>query len=354
MIVKDEATVICRSLASVKPFINYWVIVDTGSTDGTQELIKDYMSDIPGKLYQSHWVDFSYARNEALQFSRNKADYILFIDADEKFLPDPGFSFSFLKEDYYLGTFVIENGQQFQRVLSIKNSSYFFWIGSVHEMLVHAKKICHGVLVQGAKVAYLSGGYRSRDPLTFKKDAILLRDYLKEHPKDSRSLFFLGITYERIGQLDLSLECFEKRVLMPESDQEVFFSVLSIGLIQMKQGKSPEVFLKTLEKAYCLNMTRPEPVYFIAKTFESQGKLSKAYDLLSPFVYSFNKEVIGYQTFFNMKLAEIEIPILYANICYRILKYKEAYSVFYKMLNHPEISFETKKSIESYLRKIKI
>ena len=36
MIVKNEAPVIGRCLASVLPFVDRWVIVDTGSTDGTQ------------------------------------------------------------------------------------------------------------------------------------------------------------------------------------------------------------------------------------------------------------------------------------------------------------------------------
>jgi len=37
MIVKNEAQVIRRCIDSVRRFISYWVIVDTGSTDGTQE-----------------------------------------------------------------------------------------------------------------------------------------------------------------------------------------------------------------------------------------------------------------------------------------------------------------------------
>ena len=40
MIVKNESRVIKRCLESVKGFIDYWVIVDTGSEDGTQDMIK--------------------------------------------------------------------------------------------------------------------------------------------------------------------------------------------------------------------------------------------------------------------------------------------------------------------------
>jgi len=39
MIVKNESEVITRCLKSVLPLIDYWVISDTGSTDGTQKII---------------------------------------------------------------------------------------------------------------------------------------------------------------------------------------------------------------------------------------------------------------------------------------------------------------------------
>jgi len=52
MIVKNESRVITRCLDSVLPVIDYWVIVDTGSKDGTQEIIKKHLKNIPGKLYE--------------------------------------------------------------------------------------------------------------------------------------------------------------------------------------------------------------------------------------------------------------------------------------------------------------
>ena len=50
MIVKDETHVILECLESVYKYIDYWVIIDTGSTDGTQDMITNFFKEknIPG------------------------------------------------------------------------------------------------------------------------------------------------------------------------------------------------------------------------------------------------------------------------------------------------------------------
>ena len=85
MIVKNESKTIQRCIESVERFIDYWVIVDTGSSDGTQEIIQNLMKEkgIPGELHEREWVDYSTNRNQSLELAKGKADYRLIIDADD-------------------------------------------------------------------------------------------------------------------------------------------------------------------------------------------------------------------------------------------------------------------------------
>ncbi len=78
MIVKNEELVLRRCLASVKDLVDEIIIVDTGSTDKTKEIAKDFTD----KIYDFEWVDdFAKARNFA--FSKGTGDYLMWLDADD-------------------------------------------------------------------------------------------------------------------------------------------------------------------------------------------------------------------------------------------------------------------------------
>ena len=69
MIVKNEESVLPRCLNSVKDLIDYWVIVDTGSTDRTKEILEEFKSVVPGEYYSRPWVD--YAHNRTIKKNRH-------------------------------------------------------------------------------------------------------------------------------------------------------------------------------------------------------------------------------------------------------------------------------------------
>lgn len=142
MIVKDEEQTISKCLESVKSVVDEIIIVDTGSTDATKEIVKKY----DAKVYDFQWIeDFSAARNFA--FSKATKEYILWLDADDIIDTEDIKKLLQLKSTldrstdavsmkYYL-TFDIEGNptHSLRRYRLVNRSRNFQWYGFVHEYL---------------------------------------------------------------------------------------------------------------------------------------------------------------------------------------------------------------------------
>lgn len=84
-IVKNEARRVAGMLRSCAPVADGFVIVDTGSTDDTIDVIRSTLLDlaVPAELKQIAFKDFASARNAAIDAVDERFDWILMIDADE-------------------------------------------------------------------------------------------------------------------------------------------------------------------------------------------------------------------------------------------------------------------------------
>ena len=133
MIVKNEAHVIARSLASARPLIDRWCIVDTGSTDATEAEIRKALDGIPGTLYSRPWQNFGHNRTEALQLAKAEGcDYLLFIDADELFDVPADFSWpAVMSADGYELTCHYA-GIRYTRLALAATRLPWRWVGVLH------------------------------------------------------------------------------------------------------------------------------------------------------------------------------------------------------------------------------
>jgi len=142
MIVKNEEDTIGRCLESVKGLLDEIVIVDTGSTDKTKEIVSQYTD----RVFDFVWIeDFAAARNFA--FSQAKMDYIFWLDADDVLMKEDYEKFLTLKEtldpsvdsvtmNYHLS--FDDNGNlnsSIRRNRLVKKHNNYKWIGAVHEYL---------------------------------------------------------------------------------------------------------------------------------------------------------------------------------------------------------------------------
>jgi len=332
MIVKNEKEVICRCLESAKPLIDYWVIVDTGSNDGTQEIIKNFMKDVPGELHERPWVNFSHNRNEALNLAKEKADYLLFIDADDKFEISPDFTMPHLDRDGYSITIQYSN-LTYDRIQLIKTSADWKWAGVLHEALISSKAITRGHLDE-VHMVIIGGGDRSCDPKKFEKDAQILEAALKEDPSCARNVFYLAQSYRDAEKPDLALKNYERRVAMGGWDQEVFWSHYQIALLHERINSSEDTISKSYMKAFEFRPSRIEPLYRLSNYYRRKGNYWMGY-LVSQF--GLNIKPSSDFLFLEKWAYDYGLLLEYSICAYWIGRYEEAYKASKQILSQQDL-----------------
>lgn len=277
MIVKNESSVITRCLSSTLPIIDYWVIVDTGSSDGTQDIIKDHMKKVgvPGELHERPWVNFEHNRNEAIELAKGKADYLFFIDADEFLTYEDGFKLPELDKDYYYGT-ISFSGTKYDRIKLVSNKLDWEYVGVLHEALVPLASYTLGHIDKMDNVVTTEGA-RSKDPQKYLKDAKILEDALVNEPDNARYTYYLAQSYRDAGEHAKALEVYEKRISMGGWDQEVFVAMLGAAQMQETLSMPKEIVINGYNRAYQFRRSRVEPLYFLANYYRHNNEFAKGY-----------------------------------------------------------------------------
>lgn len=345
MIVKNESKVIERCLASVKPFIDYWVIVDTGSTDGTQKIIRDFMKGIPGELHERPWVDFAHNRNEALQLAKNKGDYLLFIDADEELIFSEDFVKPILEKDGYYITTDFSN-TRYVRLQLVNNHLNWKWIGVLHEYLESPEANTYEILT-GVFDIPRPEGFRSQDPLKYQKDAALLEKALETEPDNARNVFYLAQSYRDAGEAHLAIKNYEKRIGMGGWDQEVFYSKYQICFLQEKLNIDPLKISKGYLECYSSRPQRAEPLCRLAAYYRKQGDYLLGY-LIASFglTVPLPKDVL----FVENWVYEYGLLMEKAINAYCIGNYQESYFLSLQLLKNEKLPPHVKECAEKNLQ----
>ncbi|HEB4953323.1 TPA: glycosyltransferase [Bacillus cereus] len=196
----NEERCIERCISSIHQEVDEVVVLDSGSTDRTLEIIKEKFPNV--KIVSLEWQnDFAYQRNYVLNHTSH--DWVLFLDADEYlFERDRGkiksvirFATIFEDKEFCISPFIRNtDGHTYNDTKRIFNKrANIRYYGKVHEEpLTGDKNIPSHMIVD---ITFLHDGYELdvvQNKNKFKRNISLIEDMVIKEPNNYKWKFFLG------------------------------------------------------------------------------------------------------------------------------------------------------------------
>jgi glycosyltransferase involved in cell wall biosynthesis/predicted O-methyltransferase YrrM len=287
MIVKNESKVILRCLESARAIVDYVLIEDTGSTDGTQTIIREWLdrTGIPGEVYDEPWRDFAYNRSHVLARLREKEsiDYALILDADDHIVYGPGFDAAAFKREMSADVYDVElrNEVTFRRCLICSNRRAFRYRGVLHEFLERPADAATSGVVKEFYVASTREGSRGQDPEKYRKDAEILKKALETEEDPllrSRYAFYLAQSYQNAGEKEQALEAYLKRAELGHWSEEVFLSLYCAGHLQQALDRPIEESIASYLRAADAAPSRAESYHAASRLCRENKRFTDAYE----------------------------------------------------------------------------
>ena len=273
MIVRNEAHIVHELLDCIAPYISSWVIVDTGSEDGTQDIIRKHMANlgIPGELHERPWQNFGHNRSEALDLAQGHADYIWVVDADDLVVGTPDFS--------QLTARLPANCVTALRTASptgASRSSATGCPGSTAGWCMSSSSATNPMRFSAYWVTttWILGA--SGDATSTRGNTPATRDLLlaemERDPEDARSAFYLAQSYFDLGDFANARRWYQRRAEMGGWEEEVYYSLYRVGQSMLELDEPWPEIQDVFLRAHEFRPTRAESLHAIACYYRQQGR----------------------------------------------------------------------------------
>jgi hypothetical protein len=300
-ICKDESPVIGNMLESAKGIVDLIVVNDTGSTDGTQQMIKDFGEKygIPTYVFERPFDDFESSRNHAMQKLRDVVKELnwnpdqvhgFWFDCDETLVIDSKFNKAqFTKDLYMINTYI---GQmKYTRNTFFKVSKPFRWYGPVHEFIVCDEQNITSGLAENIHVDVKMTGNSWLGDIAEKyaSHSYKLEAYINKNRQDPRWIFYTAQSWhdaasikdnkeENEERLRRSLKYYRERVSRTDGyAEEIFYAQYRIGTIMRILEEPWHLTHMELLKAYQIEPLRGESIKVIIDHYLQMGEWNMAY-----------------------------------------------------------------------------
>ena len=300
-IVKNEAHCILTMLESIKNIADIIVIADTGSTDGTQDIIKKFgqENNIPTYVFERPFDDFEKSRNFGMQSARDVVKelrldpndcWTFWCDADETYVVNPKFTKNQFNKDLYMVSTYISS-MKYTRNTFARVSKPFKFYGAVHEFIVCDDKNITSGLAENIHVDVKMTGASWQGNVSDKyiSHAHILEKYINNDRSDPRWIFYTAQSYhdsasipdnrdENNERLRRSIKYYKERTQRTDGYyEELYYSQFRIGTIMRTLEDPWNLTLQELLKAYAMEPLRGESIKVIIDYYLQVGEWNLAY-----------------------------------------------------------------------------
>lgn len=344
MIVKNSGEILRKCLQGVKPYIDYWTILDTGSVDNTIDIIREEMSGIDGNLYQESFVDFSTTRNRSLELSSKRCKYTIILD--DSYVLNGGDSLRKLLKKSDRSSYSIKIGNLNNNILSsyyyslriIKSCENLRYRSRVHEYIYNPDNTEHirsdNIFIDDLPDS--EHGVRSRN--RFRRDIDLLLQEDKDDPRNARTLMYLAKTYTLLKDYEKAIEYYNKMKELPGINREYEFlanyeeACLDFNEVSKDDGKFRRKMIQ-LQKKF---PERAEPYYKLCVfLYEGANIMTGNYENIAKIMdklINIQKPEL-YLTILDTSVYDYYIPYLYIDTNIKVGNFDKAITKLREMLN---------------------
>ena len=289
---KNEEHCIQNTLESVSNYIDYWVVCDTGSTDRTCEIVKNFFEEkgIPGELHVDEWVGFDVNKTLMMSRAKDKTDYVMHLDADDLLVGDFNFTNNDVPYDaYYIP--VKRGVSEWKAWIIFNNRVTWKFCGVAHTTIKCLEKSNTTSFDLSNRGFYISGegiGSRAFDPKKFYYDAVKLEkqfwNTLVDDPDglNMRSVFY---TAQSFMDSDMPEEGLRWNTLYLKMNggwiEEKFEAQMRVSLCMMRLNYSHDRIIEEMNKAIAIFPDRAEPYYHIGAFCNRIGRHDEEYKYLT-------------------------------------------------------------------------
>jgi glycosyltransferase involved in cell wall biosynthesis len=296
---KNEKKRLHVTLESIKTFADSLIFFDTGSTDNTIEIARDFCTkyNIPFHLKQGEFVNFCVSRNESLDFadSFEDVDYLLLMDTNDELRGQENLrKFAEEFKDSKTSAFLLEqewwsgNSDKYFNVRFIKSRHEWRYVGVVHEYIktYNEENSKHPIV----KLNHFNGKegcvlYQDRtqdddkSEKRFSRDKDLLLEEFKKDPTEPRTVFYLAQTCSCLKQNEETFKYYKWRTTLDGFNEEVFQSLLRCGNFSEKLKHdwydSFSWYMKSFE-----HTPRVEPLVKISEYYKNKNNWLLCYNFV--------------------------------------------------------------------------